>query len=257
MTARLGEPLLEVCVGSVADIRAARAGGADRVELCAALELGGLTPTLGLVETALSTAADMPLIAMLRPRAGGFCYDRDEFAAMLRDAELLLDRGVAGLAFGVLTRDGRIDAPRCRELVALVGAAQTVFHRAFDFAPDQDAALEELLAVGVTRVLTSGGQATAMAGSDQIRRLVDRAADCLEILPGGGIRADHAAALLAATGCRQLHIGAAVGVDDGSITARAGMSLWDNRFSSGPAHRSVESAQVAAVARAIREPAAR
>ena len=131
--------LVEVCVGSVADIERAVAAGADRVELCSALELGGLTPSLGLVETALA-ASPIPVVVMLRPRAGGFRYDRHEFAAMLRDAERFLDLGASGVVFGILNEHGQIDVARCGELLRSAGAAQTIFHRAFDFVRDQRAA---------------------------------------------------------------------------------------------------------------------
>ena len=121
---------VEVCVGSVADVSVAAAAGADRVELCSGLELGGLTPSAGLVETVLAESS-IPVVVMLRPRAGGFCYDRSEFAAMLRDARRLLDLGARGVAFGVLDRQGRIAESHTgvvdkdeweKKIVALLGA---------------------------------------------------------------------------------------------------------------------------------------
>jgi copper homeostasis protein len=252
LTAQRDRVLVEVCVGSFADVEAARDGGADRLELCSALELGGLTPSLGLVESALATADGLPVITMVRPRAGGFCYDSRELAVMARDVESLLDRGAAGIAFGVLTSDGRIDLPRCRELVGLAGNAQTVFHRAFDLVAEQDPALEQLIDLGVTRVLTSGGCSTAMEGAGAIRRLVERAAGRIEILAGGGIRAEHAADLITAAGCRELHIGAAVARDDGTQTSRRGVQLSDSRIAADGRYRAVDGAQVAAIVRAAR-----
>ena len=138
MNNRASRILVEVCTGSVADIERAVAAGADRVELCGALELGGLTPSIGLVETALASN-QIPVVVMLRPRAGGFRYDRHEFAAMLRDAERFLGLGVSGVVFGILTEHGQIDVARCGELLQSVGATQTIFHRAFDFDLDQRA----------------------------------------------------------------------------------------------------------------------
>src|SRR5687768_16248646 len=108
--------LVEVCVGSVADIEAAATAGADRAELCGGLEAGGLTPSLGLVETALA-AGRLPIVAMLRPRAGGFAYDRHEFDAMLRDARRFVELGVSGVVFGMFQRQGVVDRARSRELV--------------------------------------------------------------------------------------------------------------------------------------------
>jgi copper homeostasis protein len=245
--------LVEVCVGSVADIHAAVRGGAGRVELCGALELGGLTPSIGLVEKARE-ATSLPIVAMLRPRAGGFCYDSHEFAAMLSDAERFLESGVDGLVFGVLDREGRIDAARCRAIVEVAGTRECVFHRAFDFVLDQPAALDGLINLGVVRVLTSGGAATAVAGATALRDLVEHARDRIEILAGGGIRADQVAALVRQTGCSQIHIGAATGSDDGSLQAHRMPSLADTRFLEGPTYRIVDSRQVSEVVAALKDP---
>jgi copper homeostasis protein len=238
--------LIEVCVGSVADVLAAEAAGAHRVELCGALELGGLTPSMGLVETVLS-ATRLPVIAMLRPRAGGFAYDRDEFAAMLADATRFLDLGAAGIVFGVLDRAGRVDAARCRELVALATGAQTVFHKALDFVPDQHAALETLCELGCTRVLTSGGQPTALAGVAALRDLIAAASDRITIMPGGGLNAANVGEVIAVTGCREIHVGAATPRDDGSIAPDIILELVDRRFMQGAAYRAVDGRAIAAV----------
>lgn len=240
------KPLIEVCVGSVADVRAAAAAGADRVELCGALELGGLTPSLGLVETVLATTR-LPVIAMLRPRAGGFAYDRDEFNAILADATRFLDLGAAGIVFGVLDRGGEIDAGRCREIVDLAAGAQTVFHKAFDFVCDQRAALETLCELGCTRVLTSGGQPSALAGAAALRDLITAAGDRITVMTGGGLNAANVGEVIAVTGCREIHVGAATPCDDGSIAPGAGLDLVDRRFMQGAAHRAVDGDAVAAV----------
>src|SRR5947209_8353798 len=130
-----GRVLLEVCIESVADAKAAEAGGADRLELNSALSLGGLTPSLGtLIEVRAATR--VPVVVMARPRAGGFCYDEDEFRVLRQDAELALGNGADGTAFGILTPERAIDVVRCRQLVEQIGAARCVFHRAFDFTFD-------------------------------------------------------------------------------------------------------------------------
>jgi copper homeostasis protein len=235
--------LVEVCAGSVADIESAMAAGADQIELCAALELGGLTPPLGLVESALA-ASPLPMIVMLRPRSGGFCYDRHEFAAMRRDAERFLQLGVAGIAFGILNQEGQIDVPRCRQFVEQAAGRETVFHRAFDFVTDQRAALDNLVDLGCTRVLTSGGAPTALDGAAAISGLVQLSAGRIEIIAGGGIGPENVVEVVKNTGCRQIHIGAGAPADDGSIQRGAAIELCDKRFMQGAAHRIVDGAKV-------------
>jgi copper homeostasis protein len=243
--------LVEVCVGSVADVQAAMAAGAGRVELCSAMELGGLTPSMGLVEAALAVSS-VPVVVMLRPRAGGFYYDEHEFASMRRDARMLLEAGAAGIVFGMLGRDGAVDANRLRELVEIAGSADTVFHRAFDFVSDQLIALDVLREIGCKRVLTSGGRATAIEGAEQIRRLVDRAAGGIEILPGGGVNARNAAEVVQLTRCTQIHIGASGPSDDGSIGQPAPLQLCDGRYREGFVFRTVVGGQVEDVVRAVK-----
>lgn len=198
--------LIECVACSADDCVEAEAGGADRIELCSALMLGGLTPSLGtLLEARAATA--LPIVSMVRPRAGGFCYTDREFATMLRDAEVAIEAGVQGLVFGVLTEDGQVDEPRCRELVTRAAGRDTVFHRAFDVVPDPIHALETLVKLGVTRILTSGRERQAVAGASVIRDLARQAAGRIDILPGGGIREHTVAAVLERTGLRQVHLG--------------------------------------------------
>jgi copper homeostasis protein len=125
---------------------------------------------------------------------------------MEADAELLLEAGAAGVVFGALDARGDVDEHRTRGMVLLAEGAQTVFHRAFDQARDPDAALDALIACGVTRVLTSGGRATALEGADRIRALAERAAGRIEILPGGGIREDNVEEIVRRTGCAAVHL---------------------------------------------------
>lgn len=201
---------VEVCVASAADAKTALAGGADRVELNAALELGGLTPSLGsLQETRQSIS--IPIVAMLRPRPGGFCYEPHELAVIIRDARLMLEHGADGLAFGFLTAGGRVDVQYCAELIERVRSIGMplseglVFHRAFDFVDDPGSALEDLIRLGFRRVMTSGGRPTALEGATRIAELIRRAAGRIEVLPAGGIRAANVADLIARTGCKQVH----------------------------------------------------
>jgi copper homeostasis protein len=243
--------LVEVCVGSVADIERAVSAGADRLELCSALELGGLTPSLGLVETALA-ASPIPIVAMLRPRAGGFHYDDHEFNAMRRDAELFLDLGASGVVFGILNDQGQVDASRCGELVRSAGGAQTIFHRAFDFVHDQRLALDMLIDLHMTRVLTSGGKPTAAEGAEAIGQLVEYSGGRIEVMPGCGIRADNVVEIVRATGCHQVHLGAATPVNDSSTAGANGIELVDRRYMYGADHRAVSGESVSNTMAALR-----
>jgi copper homeostasis protein len=241
---------LEVCVGSVADVAAAVRAGADRLELCGGLELGGLTPSAGLMETALA-ASSVPVIVMLRPRAGGFYYDRHEFGAMLRDAERLGALGASGVAFGILDKSGRIDVGRSREVVEQVAPREAVFHRAFDYVVKPRQALDALIEIGCTRVMSSGGQPTAREGAAALAELNRHAAGRIEVMPGGGINAENVGENVRLTGCNQVHVGASGPVDDGSMGLGPRIDLCDRRFLEGAAYRAVMGEIVAATAAAL------
>lgn len=211
--------LLEVCIASVDDAVIAAGAGADRLELNAALELGGLTPSLGTL-IAVKEAVDLPVLVMLRPRPGGFCYSTADVDVMQRDLDLALEHGADGVVFGLLTEDGRVDAERCARLLARCGDRPAVFHRAFDVTPDPAEALETLIDLGFARVLTSGQEASAYNGAACIRRLIEQAAGRIEILPGGGINAFTVADVVARTGCTQVHASLRTSRRDPSTAAR-------------------------------------
>jgi copper homeostasis protein len=206
---------LEICCGSIDDAIQAQAGGAQRIELCSALFLGGLTPSLGTLLYARQELT-IPIMAMVRPRGGGFCYTEAEFATMERDAETLLANGADGIVFGILQEDGEIDLARTRRLCEIAGNKQTVFHRAFDVTPDPFRALDRLVDLGITRILTSGQQDTVPEGADLIRKLIEYAGARIEILPGGGIKPYHLAEVVARTGCNAIHLTAFKAVADNS-----------------------------------------
>ncbi len=211
--------LVEVCTGSLDDALEAAAGGADRVELNSSLLQGGLTPSLGTVIEA-KRRLSIPVACMVRPRGGGFCYTPGEFAVMERDADLSVAHGADGLVFGVLHEDGTIDVERTRNLVARAGGREAVFHRAFDVTPDPFTALEQLIDLGVTRILTSGQEETVYNGCDLIRRLIDRAAGRIEVLPGGGIDRFNLRDVLERTGATQIHVALFRPCSDRSTQAR-------------------------------------
>ncbi len=182
--------LLEVCVDSIEDLLRAQSGGAQRIELCARLDLGGLSPTPQLLESALR-AATVPLHVMVRPREGDFVYDAAEFERMRSEIVALRACDVAAVVLGILRVDKTVDVGRTRELVALAKPLSVTFHRAFDETPDKARALDELIALGVERVLTSAGAPTAHAGRNELAALVSRARGRITILAGGGVRAHN------------------------------------------------------------------
>ena len=199
------EPMLEVCCGSAGDAIAAWQGGATRVELNSDLFHGGLTPSLGSLRTVRERAPGLRAMCMVRPREGGFCYSEVEFATMLEDARLFLENGADGIVFGVLLADGQVDVPRCRRMMEVIGGHEAVFHRAVDVTADWRAALDALMALGVTRVLTSGQRPTVPEGAMTIRAMREYCAGRMEILPGGGVTAENAAWCREVTGCQWLH----------------------------------------------------
>ena len=217
--------LVEICVGSVDDALAATAGGADRLELNCALTLGGLTPSVGLMAE-VRRRLTIPVIAMVRPRAGGFAYSGTDFEVMLRDAEALLAAGADGLAFGILTPGGEVDTRRCCRLREVCGDRDAVFHRAFDVTPDPSAALDCLIDLGFHRVMTSGQAESALAGADLIDRLIRRAAGRIEVLPAGRINPDNVADLVSRTGCGQVHASVATTGRDSSVAGRPGIRFY-------------------------------
>jgi copper homeostasis protein len=210
---------LEICTASVEDCIAAERGGADRVELNCALMLGGLTPTLGALREARA-AVRLPIIAMIRPRPAGFCYSTAEFRVMQRDAEAALAEKADGIAFGILTAGGEVDLKRCRQMVKLAGGRQTLFHRAFDVVKDPVKALEQLIDLGVTRVMTSGQEASAYNGAANIAAYIRQAAGRIEILPAGGINRFTVADVIRRTGCDQVHASLSRASQDRSASGR-------------------------------------
>jgi copper homeostasis protein len=211
--------LLEICCGSIDDAIQAEKGGADRVELCSALFLGGLTPSMGTMQEA-KRRLKIPVMVMVRPRGGGFCYTEAEMATMERDVEAAIDAEGDGIVFGILEGDGKIDIRRTKRMRQLIGKRQAVFHRAFDVTPDPFKALEQLVDLGITRILTSGQKDSVPEGVELIAKLVERAGKRIEILPGGGVRPFNVGEVVERTGCRQVHMTAWSTVSDSSTQAR-------------------------------------
>ena len=196
--------ICEICVDSAAAVRAAKEAGADRVELCASLLEGGITPSHGMIRQARKVDG-VGLHVMIRPRGGDFLFDNDEMSIMRSDVEAAKDEGADGVVIGLLTRDGAIDAARARELIEIARPMSVTFHRAFDMTREPFSALETLVGLGVERVLTSGQEASALEGLPLIAELVRRAASRIIVMPGGGITSRNVERIVAAAKPREIH----------------------------------------------------
>lgn len=184
---------LEVCVDSAEGLAQAVAGGADRIELCAALAVGGLTPSSGLI--GLAARCGVPVVAMIRPRAGDFVWSDTEVAMMEAEIAAVRAAGLAGVVLGASLPDGRLDVPVLRRLVDAAQGMELVLHRAIDLTPDLGEALEKAVALGFHRILTSGGEVTAEAGAERIAAMVLQSAGRITVMPGSGVTPANAAKL--------------------------------------------------------------
>ncbi len=198
--------MVEVCADSVASAAAAERGGAARVELCSSLIEGGVTPSAGLIEMTRA-AISIALHVMIRPRAGDFFYEPDEFETMRRDIMVAKRLGANGVVFGILDANANVEVARTRELVDLARPLAVTFHRAFDMTADLFRALDDVCAAGVDRVLTSGGEPTSLQGQETIAQLVRRAEGRIVVMPGSGIKPENARSLVDHTGVKEVHVG--------------------------------------------------
>jgi copper homeostasis protein len=196
--------LVEAAVETLHSALAAERAGADRIELCNNLSVGGTTPGAELIAT-VAERTRLPVFVLIRPRAGNFVYSDDEFDQMVRDTELSGRLGIAGIVTGALTPGGRVDVDRTRTLVTAAAGLPVTFHRAIDSAVDLRAALEEAIEAGASRVLTSGGAATAVEGADLIGALVGQARERIVVIAGGGVREANVRNVIARTGVREVH----------------------------------------------------
>jgi copper homeostasis protein len=198
---------MEVCVDSIASAEAAERGGATRIELCTALFEGGLTPSYGLIQCVRSRCK-LPIFVMIRPRSGDFCYSEEEFEVMKTDIELCKTLKVEGVVFGILKPDASVDTTRMKELIELARPLQVTFHRAFDMTSQPLQALEDLISLGVERILTSGLDSSCLEGLPMLQQLVRVANRRITIVPGGGITERNLKRILEGSGASDFHVSA-------------------------------------------------
>lgn len=200
------ERLLEICAGDIDSVYAAARGGADRVELCCALSEGGLTPSAGMIEEALSVPG-IKVNVLIRPRSGDFIYSEAELRVMIRNIEMCRQLGVNGVVFGALTSDGDVDKEACRRMAEASAGLQRTFHRAFDMCRDPQNAVRDILKLGFDRILTSGQEMSAMAGSALIKQLQMEFPD-ITFIAAGGVIPSNVTEIIAESGVREIHASA-------------------------------------------------
>ena len=208
--------LVEGCVETLEECLAAKRGGARRLELCDRLDVGGTTPSAALIESVQSTVG-LPIMAMVRPRGGSFVHTASELDQMRRDLDMALAKSVDGVVIGILDDKNRVDTKRTAEFVRLAGDTPVTFHKAFDVIENLSAALDDLMACGIKRLLTSGGKPTAAEGIDVLAMLVEQSAGRVEIMAGGRVRGSNVRAIVDGAGLNEVH--ARTGPDDSQIRA--------------------------------------
>ena len=194
---------LEVCCGDLASVQAAKEGGAHRIELCEALELDGLTPSAALIEKAVQTG--VPVQVLIRSRAGDFVYTQPEINEMTASIQQAKSLGVNGVVIGALTPEGQIDKEAIRRLMENTEGLSITFHRAFDVCKNPQEALEDIIALGCHRLLTSGQAPSAAEGIPMLKELVEQSAGRLIIMPGAGVNPQNALHILNETGATEIH----------------------------------------------------
>ena len=206
--------IFEICANSVDSCKAAQYGGADRVELCAGIPEGGTTPSYGMIKNARKSI-DIALNVIIRPRGGDFLYTESELEEMLFDIAAAKELGADGLVFGCLCPDGSVDKKAMKRLMEAAGDTPVTFHRAFDHSADPFKALEDIIGLGCTRILTSGCRPTAAEGTPLLAQLIEKAAGRIIIMPGCGVNENNIAEIARLSGAREFHFSARESVESG------------------------------------------
>ena len=196
--------IFEACVDSIESALAAQDGGADRIELCADLIEGGTTPSAGTIDL-VCKHVNIPIMVMVRPRGGDFCYSDLEFEEMKHDIEFIKQFNVAGIVLGILREDGTVDKERIKTLIQAARPMQITFHRAFDMTRNPFEALDDLTELGIERVLTSGQESNVVEGVETLKKLVEKAGGKIIIMPGGGVNENNVSQIIARCGVKEIH----------------------------------------------------
>ena len=194
----------EVCVETVDDAIRAEQAGADRIELCADLAVGGTTPSAGLIRTTAKQVS-IPVMVMIRPRPGDFCFSEHEKTTMMRDIQYAAESEISGVVIGALTNDNRIDVACCQSLLEVTGELDVTFHRAFDLVENPLQAFDSIIEMGIKRVLTSGTESTAEKGAILLRQLVERGQGKISVMPGAGVNERNVVTILRETNASEIH----------------------------------------------------
>ncbi|MEU7143670.1 copper homeostasis protein CutC [Nocardia sp. NPDC046473] len=229
---------IEICVESVGGVRVAEEAGADRVELCCGLSDGGLTPSLALIEEAVALTANTQVHVLIRPRSGDFRYSGDEVSVMVRDIHAARAAGADGVVIGAIDAAGALD-PACAAFVDAAEGLEITFHRAIDVSASSERALDQAIAFGFTRVLTSGRQRSVLDGAPVIKELVRQAGGAIEVMACGGVRPSNAVQAIEATGVSALHAAVRTPVsgdaDSAALFAGVGVPQGFDHFDTDPA----------------------
>ncbi|CAG8556199.1 7688_t:CDS:10 [Acaulospora morrowiae] len=227
--------LFEVCVDSVMSAVTAEDGGASRIELCANLGEGGTTPSSGMI-TAVLKRVKIPVMVMIRPRGGDFCYSEEEFEVMRLDLEHVKKlSGVYGVVFGILKPDGSVDVERVTKLVEIAKPLKVTFHRAFDMTNDHLKALHDIIRIGgIQRILTSGHDTTVLEGLETIKELLKHSGDHIIIMPGGGVRESNISRILSSVQLKEIHVSASTkfssSMEHKITNIHMGKALYDDEY---------------------------
>lgn len=220
--------LFEVCVDSIESSLIAGQSGADRIELCADLNIGGVTPSYGTIKTVLDRLS-IPVYVLIRPRSGDFLYTSPEYDVMKQDILFCKEAGARGIVTGILNQDGTIDRTRSQELIDLARPMSVTFHRAFDFTRDAIESLDLLIEMGVDRLLTSGQETDAYSGINMIKKLVEHSSGRIIIMPGGGVNEQNIREIIKSTGVKEIHASARESVKSKMDFVNQNMSLSNNK----------------------------
>lgn len=210
---------VEICCGSADDCITAHKCGADRVELVSAHQLGGLTASLGTLYQ-VKNKVNISVAAIIRPRMSGFCYSKEDYEVMCYDARQFVKMGADGIVFGFLKEDASLDYERCAKFIEIIGDHESVFHRAIDITKEPYKAIEQLIGLGVTRILTSGFAASSYDGLETIKELQRIYGNKIQILAGGGITENNISEIISYTGISQVHFGGTSQFTDASCLYR-------------------------------------